>query len=214
MKVSPGVLVASTTVPLGETFTRRDPVPVRMDLTADVVERLADEYADTHPFAPVETEHLEILPKTLEDGDYGWRDVEWIVQWYYRRFPGHDAAARRRREDAFGDNEYEAVHEAIDDALEAEETAAKLEALTELSGVGVSVATAFLQFLEPDRYLVMSEREWTALEGDGELEASYPDRPSTNDYERYLETCRAVADRCDCGLQTLYRALWQVETGG
>ena len=183
-----------------------------MELTADVVERLAEEYAATHPFATVEAEHLEILPPMLEDGAYGWRDVEWIVQWYYRRDPGHDAAARRRREGAFGDNEYDEVHAAIDDAIATEDTAAKLEALTHLSGVDVSVATAFLAFLDPDRYLVMSEREWTTLEQCGELASPYPDRPSATDYERYLETCRTVADRCDCDLVTLYRALWGVQT--
>ncbi|AFZ74057.1 hypothetical protein [Natronobacterium gregoryi] len=183
-----------------------------MELTADTVDALADEYADAHPFATVEDEHREIMPATLESGDYGWRDVEWVVQWYYRRRLDYDNAARRRREAAFGDNEYEAVHAAIDDALAADETEAKLEALTTLSGVDPSVATAFLQFLDPGRYLVLSDREWGVLQDCGELEEPYPEEPSPAAYERYLETCQDVADRCECDLQTLYRALWQVET--
>ncbi|SDQ55660.1 hypothetical protein [Natronobacterium texcoconense] len=183
-----------------------------MELTADTVDALAYEYADDNPFATVEAEHLEIMPATLARGDYGWRDLEWVVQWYYRRRLDYDNAARRRREAAFGDNEYEDVHDAIDDAVAADETGAKLEALTALSGVDVSVATAFLQFLDPDRYLVLSDREWAALQACGELEEPYPEEPSPAAYERYLETCRDVVGRCDCNLQTLYRALWQVET--
>ncbi|AGB37232.1 hypothetical protein [Natronococcus occultus] len=180
-----------------------------MALSPDTVETLADEYPDEQPLAAVEDEHRELLPTTLRQGTYGRRDVEWIVQWYFRRFLGrYPDADRRAAEERFGDNEYEALETAVEDALEAESTAAKLEALTALSGVDVPVGTAFLQFLEPERYLVMSAREWAVLREHGELEAPYPEPPEASDYERYLERCRELAERCECELWTCYRALW------
>ncbi|MEF8773274.1 MAG: hypothetical protein V5A23_00050 [Halobacteriales archaeon] len=181
-----------------------------MALTPDTVEALADDYHDTQPLAAIEDEHYEMLPSALAAGDFGWRDAEWIDQWFYRRFLGtYPDAARRERESAYGDNDYEAVRDAIAEAADAAETRAKLEALTTLSGVDVPVASAFLQFLDPEAYLVMSAREWTVLRNAGELDAAYPAEPDAGDYERYLSACRDVADRCGSDLRTVYRALWQ-----
>ena len=182
-----------------------------MDFTADTVDSLVAEYETTHPFATVEDEHLEMLPPTLTAGDYGWRDLEWVVQWYYRRTLGAvPNAERREREAAFAQNEYEAVHAAIDDALAADGTTAKLESLTALSGVDVPVASAFVQFLSPEHFLAVGEREWRVLADREELSQPYPDEPGAVDYVTYLECCRTVADRCSCDLQTLYRALWML----
>lgn len=180
-----------------------------MALSPDAVAVLAEEYPDEQPLAAVEDDHRELLPETLRAGEYGRRDVEWIVQWYFRRFLGrYPDAERRAVEERFGDNEYEALETAIDGALEAESTAAKLEALTALAGVDVPVGTAFLQYLDPERYLVMSAREWGVLREHGELEAPYPEAPETTDYKRYLGRCRELARRCECELWTCYRALW------
>lgn len=185
-----------------------------MDLSAESIGRLVEAYPDTQPLAGVEADHLEMLPSTLESGSYGRRDVEWIVQWYYRRFLGdYPDAERREAEDAFGDNEFDDIQVVIDGALECETTRAKLERLTALAGVDVSVATAFLQFLDPKTYMVLSESEWQSLRRCGELSREYPSPPSPTDYDRYLQVCRSVADRCDCALQTLYRALWQIQMG-
>ncbi|MDG5820478.1 hypothetical protein [Natronococcus sp. A-GB7] len=180
-----------------------------MALSPETVTALADEYPDEQPLAAVEDEHRELLPATLAEGSYGWRDVEWIVQWYFRRFLGrYPDAKRRAAEERFDDNEYEDLETAIEGALEAETARAKLESLTELEGVDVPIGTAFLQFLEPDRYLAMSAREWDVLREQGELEEPYPESPDSGDYERYLERCRTIADRCDCELWDCYRALW------
>ncbi|WP_459890336.1 hypothetical protein [Halostagnicola bangensis] len=185
-----------------------------MDLSAESVGRLVEAYPDTQPLSGVEADHLEMLPSTLESGSYGRRDVEWIVQWYYRRFLGdYPDAERREAEDAFSDNEFDDIRRAIDGALQRETTGAKLECLTDLTGVDVSVATAFLQFLDPKTYLVLSETEWESLRRCGEFSKQYPSRPSSADYDRYLRVCRSVADRCECTLQTLYRALWQIQIG-
>jgi hypothetical protein len=180
-----------------------------MGLETAEMEAAVEAYPDRQPLAAVEREHLELLPKAFAEGDFGWRDAEWVVQWYYRRFLGAFPDEKRRAaEGAYGENDYEAVRDAIAGAVEADGAAAKLDQLTALSGVGVEVGSAFLQFIQPDAYLVMSHREWGVLHAVGELDTVYPDPASTADYERYLATCEALRDRCDCDLVGVYRALW------
>jgi len=185
-----------------------------MDLTPDRVAAAVDQYPDVQPLATVEAEHLEILPETFERGDYGWRTAEWVVQWYYRRFLGaYPDEERRAVEAAYDENDYEAVHDAIASAVEADATAEKLDHLTALEGVDVPVASAFLAFTHPDRYVAVGPREWTVVRDAGRLEESYPDPPPSEAYERYLDACRAVAKRCDRGLWDVYRALWVLGEG-
>ena len=180
-----------------------------MELTPSLVDEMAAVYEERQPLFAAEAEHVEMLPGLLGDGEFGWRDAEWVVQWYYRRFLGsYPDAERRAAEDAYGENGYEDVHAALTGAVAAEGVADKLDRLTALCGVDVSVASAFLAFLHPECHLVCSEREWETLRAAGEVDAPYPDPPSASAYESYLATCRAVADRCDCSLWTLYRALW------
>jgi len=182
-----------------------------MELNQIITRRLPEEYEETQPFAAVEAEHLELLPAAFATGDFGWRDAEWVVQWFYRRFLGsYPDETRRELEDAYGENSYEAVREAVTGAAAATATETKLDRLTELTGVGVPVASAFLQFLDPTSYVVMSSREWIALHRTGELTESYPDDSDTQDYERYVSACRTVAEQCHCDLWTVYRALWIV----
>ena len=180
-----------------------------VNLTADVVAEHTQTYPEVQPFSLVEDEHRELLPKTFEDGDYGWRDAEWVVQWYGRRFlDGSPTRNRRALEGAYDDNDYEDVHDAISAAVDAEDAAEMLSHLTDLAGVDVPIGSAFCQFIDPDNYVVIDERQWRVLREAGELDTDYPDPPTTSDYEQYLETYRAVAERCECSMWELYRALW------
>ena len=180
-----------------------------MGLETAEVEAAVEAYPDRQPLAAVEREHLELLPKAFAVGDFSWRDAEWVVQWYYRRFLGAFPDDKRRaREGTYGENDYEEVQAAIDGAVEADGAVVKLEHLTALSGVGVEVGSAFLQFIEPEAYLVVSHREWGVLRAAGELEEAYPDPPDVSEYEQYLATCETILDRCDCDLVGVYRALW------
>lgn len=182
-----------------------------MKLDQTVTQRLPEEYEETQPLAASEAEHLEMLSSAFATGDFGWRDAEWVVQWFYRRFLGtYPDKTRRELEDDYGENSYEAVREAVTGSASATATETKLNLLTELTGVGVSVASAFLQFLDPESYVVMSSREWGVLRRTGELPEPYPDNPGTQDYERYVSACRTVAERCHCDLWTVYQALWLV----
>jgi len=182
-----------------------------MELTREVVEARAAEYEAEEALFAVEDEQVEGLPGAFASGDFGWRDAEWVVRWYHRRFLGDFPEDRRREaEAAFGDNDYEAVRSAISDALEAPHDADKVRRLTDLDGVDVPVASAFCMFADPDAFVVVGEREWAVLREAGALDGPYPDPPSVDEYLTYLDACRAVADRTDCDLWTLYRALWRL----
>lgn len=182
-----------------------------MELTRAVVETRSREYRDREPLYAVEQEQLETLPSAFASGEYGRRDAAWVVRWYYRRFLGaYPDAERRAAEERFRDNDFEAVRRAISDAFEADDAAAAIDRLTDLAGVDVPVASAFLAFAAPEAYAVVGPRLWSALRAAGELDRPYPDPPSIPAYVTYLERYRSLADRLDCDLWTLYRALWRL----
>ncbi|ELY70417.1 hypothetical protein [Natrinema versiforme] len=182
-----------------------------MEVTDSLVATKAREYREREPLYTVEQEAIETLPAALETGEYGRRDAAWVVRWYYRRHLGdYPDDERRAAEDRFRSNDFDAVRSAIADAVDAATAAEAIDRLTDLGAVDVSVASAFCMFIDPDEYVVVGPREWSALRDAGELERSYPDPPSVSDYERYLERCRSLADRFDCELWALYRALWRL----
>ncbi|WP_336037609.1 hypothetical protein [Halobacterium yunchengense] len=182
-----------------------------MELTRDVVETRAAEYADEEPLYAVEREQVETFPDAVRDGEYGWRDAEWVLQWYFRRFLGaYPDAERRAVEAAFGENDYEALRDALDAAVSAEAVAARVDALTGLAGVDVRVASAFLQFLFPERHVVVGDREWGVLVAADELADPYPDALDAADYETFDDACLALQQRLGVDAWALYRALWRL----
>jgi len=178
-------------------------------LTQTTVDELADEYEREAPFDLVEREHTETLPRAFAAGEYGRRDAEWVVQWYYRRRSVPDAE-RRRAEERFLDNDYEEMVDAITGAAAATDRAGKLRKLTQLTGVDIAVASAFLAFTHPDEYVAVGEREWRALRAAGELSDPYPASLTVAEYGQYLDAVTAVAKRVDRDLWTVYRALWRI----
>lgn len=181
-----------------------------MELTRSIVRAEAEAYRDEEPLYAVGREQVETLPGAFERGAFGRRDAEWIVRWDYRRFLGdYPGAERRTREEWLGRNGFERVVEAIEDAAAATEVATALDRLVEIEGVDVPVASAFLTFIAPEEYVVVGERGWTVLRNAGELHISYPAHPDAGEYEAYLGACRSLADRLDCDLWSLYRALWR-----
>jgi hypothetical protein len=181
-----------------------------MELTRSVVESYADEYRAEEPLYAVESEQVETLPDAFARGDFGRRDAEWVVRWFFRRFFGDiPDAHRRKREDQFENNDFGAVKRAIVDAAAAD-TRTAIGRLAELDGVDVPVASAFLFFVDPESSVVIGEREWTALRIAGQLSEPYPETPAIDDYETYLAICRALIDRLDCDGWTLYMALWRL----
>lgn len=182
-----------------------------MDFSPELVHEQADAYSSRQPLHDVEEEHREMLPSLLRGGDFGWRDPQWVVQWYFRRHLGaYPDAARREAENAYGKNSYEAVSKALTEATETDETEPKLAALTELTGVNVSLASAFLHYLHPERYIVGSRREWSVLATAGRVESAYPEPFTARDCTQFIQVCREIATECDCSLQTVYQALWML----
>ena len=199
-----------------------------MDLSESTVRDRAREYAATEPLFDVERQHVETVPQTFVGDEYGRRDAQWIVRWYFRRYLGeYPDRERREREEAFRDNAFDDVIDALDDAVDALDAAvgevgaeptdattdgdidAALDALTDLDGVGVAVASAFLQFLSPSRFVAIDRRTWAVLAATGELDGDYPDPPSVADYRRFDDACRAVMARTGVDAWALYRALWR-----
>ncbi|MCL7418881.1 MAG: hypothetical protein M8354_13750 [Halalkalicoccus sp.] len=182
-----------------------------MTLARSVIEDEAAEYADEEPLYPVEQEAIETYPAAFADGEFGWRDAEWVVQWHYRRYLGaYPHREHREGEARFGENERDAVREAVIDAANAADPAERIERLTELKGVDLPVASAFLQFIDPERYVAVDGRTWGALHDAGELADPYPESLSVEEYRGFLEACRRIAEESDVGLWTLYRALWRL----
>lgn len=196
-----------------------------MDPTlADVAAR-ADEHVETYretaPFHPVEAEAIGSLGDAFRAGDYGRRDVEWVVRWYFRRrVDGIDHAERRAVEEAVEDAEPRELRGALWDAIDALDEGDSegegastpahhraLDALADLPGVDVAAATALLWFLDPDRFLVVGDREWRVVAALTDLDAGYPDPMTAEAYDRYLDVVRALADRLDVDHWHLYMVI-------
>ena len=182
-----------------------------MELTHSLVADAAAAYRAEEPLYDVEREQIETLPDAFATGRFGRRDAEWVMRWYYRRFLGaYPDDERRAAEERFEENDAQTVRAAVSDAATAADTGEAVETLTRLSGVDVPVASAFLLFADPERNVVVGEREWTILREVEVLRDPYPDPPSDAEYETYLGACRSLADQFDCDTWTLYTALWRI----
>nr|WP_193570051.1 hypothetical protein [Halorussus sp. JP-T4] len=180
-------------------------------MTRSTVTAAAEEYREREPLYAVERDQVRTLPAAFASGEFGWRDAEWVVRWYYRRYLGeYPDPERRDAEERFGENDYEDIGEAIADVVATDSVSDRVDRLTDLAAVDVPVASAFLLFVDPEEYVVVGPREWAVLREAGELSPEYPGPPSVGEYVTYLDVCRSVADRVDCDLWTLYRALWRL----
>lgn len=181
------------------------------DLTPERLDALLAAYEREEPFHLVETERLATLPGAARDGSLMWKDVEWIVRWYYRRhLDDRFRADRERAEARFRDNPWGVVRAAIAAAIEADELAERVDQLADLEGITVPLATAILFFTDPEVDIVMGPREWRGLVSTHELRRAYPSSPGVPTYATYRRTCSAVADRLEAGYPDLYRALWRL----
>jgi hypothetical protein len=79
----------------------------------------------------------------------------------------------------------------------------RIEALLELSGVGLPTASVLLHFARPAAYPILDVRALESLGVTGRT--SYP----VGFWLRYLEACRSLAAAHGVSLRTLDKALWQ-----
>lgn len=185
-----------------------------MGLTSERVERLVDDYRRREPLHAVEAERLVGLPRAFSRGEFGRRDVQWVVRWYHRRelATPHDAD-RRAAEAAFDDNSFTEVRAAVEAVTASEVDRDRLERLLELRGVDVPVATAILMFVDPTAYLVLDRRAWPVLAGETGLSSGFPPSPTVDDALAYLAAAREVAAGLGVDLPDLYRALRRLGDG-
>mgnify|MGYP000574255188 CR=1 FL=1 len=87
-----------------------------MKLSRSVVTDAAESYRESEPLAAVEDQHLDMLPGMFETGEFGRRDAQWVVRWYFRRLLGaYPDADRRRHEEQFWANDFETVRDVLVD---------------------------------------------------------------------------------------------------
>jgi hypothetical protein len=184
-----------------------------MTLDSQLVREKSEEYERREPLYLVERDRLDTMPTAFADGDFVWKDVEWIVRWYYRRDLGRSPHEERAAaENRFRENDWETVQSVLAAAVDAPDARTAVERLRQLTGVTVPVASAVLHYVDPGRYVVVDERPWSVLYDRGELAEPYPDPPSVDAYLAYLERCRETAADLGVDLQTVYRALWRLGT--
>jgi len=85
------------------------------------------------------------------------------------------------------------------------ETELRVAALTELSGVGIGVASAILALVDPEHYCVIDFRGWRAVFG--ELRRTF----SIRDYNRYLSEVRHLAEILGWTPQDTDLAIWEYD---
>ena len=94
-----------------------------MDISIEVVGARVPEHIETYresaPFYLVEKEAIESLPAAFRAGEYGPRDVEWVVRWYFRRrVDAIDHERRRAVEDTVADMDRAAMRDAMWEAVD------------------------------------------------------------------------------------------------
>lgn len=184
-----------------------------MELSPDEVEAAIEAYRSSEPLYTVESESIESLPGAFRRGEYGRRDAQWVVRWFGRRYlgqepPGFDPTAREER---FEGADFEAVRDAIDEAVDADrdEFGSAIDALTSLPGVDLPVASAFLAFANPETFVTVDPRAWRAARSLIGLEGTYPDPPTIEQYEAFLNACHVLADRYGVSPWEVYMVLWR-----
>lgn len=214
---------------------------ISLATVADRVDEHVETYRETAPFYPVEKESIESLPAAFRAGEYGPRDVDWVVRWYFRRrVDAIDHEERREIEERVEDADGAVMREAMWDAVDALDGAdddgadsaradsesgddldigddpdiddesdhhAALDALTRIPGVDVAVGSAFLWFLDPDRFFAVGDREWRVVAALTDLDEAYPDPMTLAAYDRYLEAVRTLADRLEVDHWHLYQVI-------
>jgi hypothetical protein len=161
-----------------------------------------DQYAE-------EIERLETLPPAFDEGTWTWDDLEWIVRWKMTGSPFVEKVL-----DDFNSNDETFVTSQIEKTVAASSPGEKLTHLTEITGVTERMGSAFLLFMNPDRFTVFDERAWNVLQETGYLRRELSEDPNVDEYLIYLGACWTLANEYDVCLRTLDRALWVLDIEG
>lgn len=178
-----------------------------VDISPELLVRRAAEYRESEPFAIVEADRVETLPNAFRDGSILWKDCEWIVRWYARRpLDGQTHPA----EAAFRENQWVSVTSQITALNSAETFDEQVSALLALRGIDVEIASAFLQFYDPDNHAALAPQCWGPLRAADLIDRPYPKEPQPSDLREYLTVCRSLADEARLPVIDVGRALWRL----
>ena len=111
----------------------------------------------------------------------------------------------------FNSNDETFVTSQIEKAVNTSSPSEKLTYLIEISGVAERMGSAFLLFMNPDRFTVLDRKAWGVLHESGYLPDEMPNSLTVEDYLLYLGACWAIANEYDVNLRTLDRALWVLD---
>lgn len=161
-----------------------------------VYEAQEDQYTE-------EIERLKTLPSAFDEGTWTWDDLEWIVRWKMTGSPFVGKVL-----DDFNSNDEEFVAAQIEKTIAASSPGEKLTQLTEIAGIAERMGSAFLLFMNPDRYTVLDWKAWGVLHEHGYLPDEMPKDPAIEDYLLYLGACWAIANEYDVTLRRFDMALW------
>jgi hypothetical protein len=165
------------------------------------LQELADEYWQKAGAKEHELEKAAFeAGESIRNGDFTLANLEAIVRWKSERAVQY-----------FIGNSNEKIRQVLAVATDAEASTEKaMNALLELHGVDVQLASAILAAIYPEQYTVLDVR---ALEALGHM------RHDVRFYEEYLAFCKRLADSnivkpqsdlpAPTPLRTLDRALWQ-----
>lgn len=145
-----------------------------------------------------EEKKLAALPLRFQEGTVDWEDYLWIVTW----------KSGGRTRPYFEQNDPKYVAHIIEIILRDIPPSWKIRHLTTLNGVKEPTASAFLTFIDPERYTVMDYRSWSVLYACGILREPPTSAYDAPDYSEYLRACCRTADKYDVDLRTLDRALF------
>lgn len=123
------------------------------------------------------------------------QDLEAIVLWNTPRSVG-----------LVRENSRPDVQRVTEAAFAEDSPEAKLATLTELEGIGPSIATAVLTFSDPESYTPMNAPATTALQTYGRWSGSTG--ATIAEYESYITVCREIAASTGLSLRDVDRGLY------
>lgn len=85
---------------------------------------------------------------------------------------------------------------------------AKVEALLQVDGFGLAMASAVLTVCYPEHFTVLDFRAWEALQHFSVSGLPLPYPQNVDQYLLYCAACRRLADEAGLSLRNLDRALW------
>lgn len=183
--------------------------------TAEELRANAAAYEQRMPLASVEETMLETTGDAVAAGELRWRDVEWMVRWYYRRhLSSRYNDPREKAEAAFRNNEWPAVEHAIEQAISLDAPGERIAALAQLDGIDVGIASSILYFTGPDRDIVLGEPEWATLERWGVIDGGLSADVTPSSYRRFRDVSTDIARTRQIDLVTLQRALFIEDVSG